>query len=395
MSAPALVGESWTDRYPAGRFEVHFAKMDDLPHVSEPVEVSVVAHSTEREWTARIDAEVYLVSAARSVVFVVVDYRLHTSGRSIVDHLYMWCRNRHRLRIDGILLSDWLLQFVPTGTGTDTGEDVLQVVDLDGGSASALVVGGRPTPLAAALVGRSTSDSTTMVDLPTELNTRSDRSLVHGRGVIATVGMPDSLRHGTLMVTLRLLFAVAEVRRVSDQLAARARRIVQDDNHAGPRESAISELRDDMREVRGARVDLVSRVVPTVLGVDTPDRVLDSVRESFARALRLDAIVEGVNTMLETLSEVIASRIEELELESTLRLEMRQRQWQFIVSTVSGVVLPWALVLAYFGINGAQVDSAVSIIDWSRYWYVWVSAGAAMLCVITISMIRYRRYLRE
>lgn len=392
-------GTKWNKHHPVGRFEVHFDQMANPAHVHDVVAAQRIEfHSSSGE--CRLDVNnvsVTMVSANIEVVFVVLEYEAELQPEAIVSHVYILCRERHSLCVDGTPLGSWLASHVPDNAGDGLASDVLQLVTFPDGSPTLLCDDDGPTALCRSLVSRQWSRErrTTLVSMPAELNSSAESCFAHGRGVVLAAGHEPHIVAGAMMVIVDLLFAAAEVRRIRNRLAARI-----DELRSGLAHQKHGEVTTDLRrtisEVRQARLTLAVDVIPALTGVDTPDRVLDSIRETFAAALRIEALVDGTQTLLSTLTQVIETFVAEQEMASTVRFEERQRQWQFSVSVVSGLIVPFALLLSFFGTaTQSDVHPSTSMWDFSRYWPIWTLALGAVGAVLAVSWWRYWRWLRK
>ncbi len=343
------------------------------------------------------DVRISMVSANINVVFVTLDYEADLDSRALVEHLHTMCRRRHRLHIDGIAFSDWLARCIPGRHGIGLATDVLQTVRFINEPAEILYEHQMPTPLCQSIVSREWSEQRreTAVALPSELNSSSEVCFAHGRGVVVTAGHESEVIAAALMTILDLLFAAAEVRRIRRRLSTEMEGLryrITAENHA----HSIAELRRLIIEIRQTRLTLALDVIPAVAGVDSPDRVLDSVRGTFAQLLAVSPLIKSAQVQLSTLSEVVETSVTEQELATSARFEARQRQWQFWVSVLSGLIVPFALLLSYFG-TGTQSDvqPATSMWDLERYWPAWTLTSFAVLAVIAVSGLRYWRWLRH
>lgn len=391
-------GVPWNEHHPVGRFEVHFAQMANPAHVRRiHTARDIVLHDDQGNPTLQLNnVEVTMVSANIEVVFIVLRYDIDLDPRTIVSHIHALCRERHRVHVDGVPFSCWLADCVPNGAGVGLATDVLQVVTFPEESPTLLRDADGPTALCQSLVSRHWSENrrSTAVELPSELNASGESCFAHGRGVIASAGHDPYIVAGAMMVVVDLLFAAAEVRRIRNLLTTRISELR--NGIAGEhREGTAQDLRRTITEVRQSRLTLAVDVIPALTGVDTPDRVLDSVRETFGASLKIAALIDGAQTLLSTLTQVTETFIAEHEMASTVRFEERQRQWQFSVSVVSGVIVPFALLLSFFGIGTqSDVQPTTSMWEFGRYWQVWTIAGLSVVMVLAVSWWRYWRWLR-
>lgn len=400
-------GSGWNEHHDVGRFAVHFAKM------ANPAQVQVVHHrcsmsihveeNSFHDVEARLErvkaldldnVNVRMVSAKLQVVFMILEYEADLEHQDIVKHLHTMCRARERMYVEDTNFSDWLAHRVPDGVGLAT--DVLQVVDFMDEDPALLKDAEGLTALSRSLVSRewSTERRPTAVELPPEMNTTDDACFAHGRGVIVSAGHSPQAVAAALMVVADLLFAAAEVRRIRSRLSYEIEKL-RDRLASDHNEQTDAELRQMITELRRCRLTLAADVIPAVTGVDTPDRVLDSIRETFARSLRIDALIDGVQTLLSTLTQVVETSVAEQELARSARFEARQRQWQFWVSMMSGIIVPFALLLSFFG-TGTQGDVApvTSMWDFGHYWPEWAVALTSVVLVLAVSGWRYWRWLR-
>jgi hypothetical protein len=146
-------------------------------------------------------------------------------------------------------------------------------------------------------------------------------------------------------------------------------------------------LRELAGTVREQRLILALDVQAFADGLFMPELIVDDFRQSFSSALRLREVAESSAALLETMAVVVQSYLEEAQWATATAVEARQRRWQLVVGVASGVAIPAALLLSYFGVS-SQINAPPdrSVFDMSQYFMPWSFAAMVTLVILWLSV---------
>lgn len=388
------LGRPLTDEADLGRFHLHFlhAESDIWSMRLECSPRTTVGRGHEVEPLMLEGCSATLLTKGGHTAHVVLRHEASGDAFALALVLRVLCHERSSLRLDDLPLEEWFERTAPHLGSVALGKDVLQIIELAAEDLPLLVSeGGLPSDDAIALVYRDDHPHrrlATSVRQPRELNDGRARFAVHGRGVVVLAGHDDTPASALAYVLHEMLFATGELRAMREELRGALRTL---DGDPGL-DRSLDEIGRLTARVRRYRLLAALDIAPALTGLETPDLVLDDLRRSFGGALQMPELLTDANGMLTTLAEVTEAALAQAQAITTQRSDRRQQRWQFIVGVASGLVVPVALFVSFFGM-GTTLDVAPesSLLDIRRYWGLWLLTVAAMGALVGASIWQYRR----
>ena len=387
-------GVALTEVYDFGRFAPHVRdRPDDAVRVIPLGRIPGMQVTTEHSALVPLDADVVLWRDGLSQAQLHVAYDLPSADpREIARHLAVFCHERATLAVDGVPLVDWVAQCLDLPRAPKLDQDVLQFVEFAQDTEFLRTPDG-PSPEAIAMIYRTATGpgSNAPVRTPTELNRIEGTFAAHGRGVIVLGGQSAAVTTTVRLTACELLFAVGRARHARAKIEKLLRGSRSHGEAARIWDDAAS-LSRVAREVRLQRTVLALDVQAYADGLFMPELVIDSFRSSFADALRLNELTSSTVTLVDALTDILRSSLADLQLRAAQITDKRERRWQLTVGMASGITIPVALLLSYFGVSSEEtVPAATSIFDLTFYGIIWT---AAMVAAVLIAFMSLRKYIR-
>ena len=387
-------GVALTEAYDFGRFAPHLRdRPDDAVRVVPLGSLPEVRVATASSTLTPLDIDAALWCDGLSQAQLHVAYDLpEADPQEIAHHLATFCHERASLSFDGVPLVEWVTQRADLPRAPKLDQDVLQFVEF-AQVTELLSTPAGPSPEAIAMIYRTATGlgSSAPVRTPTELNRIEGTFAAHGRGVVVLGGQSAAVTTTVRLTACELLFAVGRARH--------ARATIEDLLRGSRSHGDAARIWDDAaslsqvaREVRQQRTVLALDVQAFADGLFMPELVIDSFRASFADALRLNELTESTITLVDALTDIIRSSLADLQLRAARITDKRERRWQLTVGMASGITIPVALLLSYFGVSSEEtVPSARSIFDLTVYGVIW---AAAIMAASLIAFMSLRKYVR-
>jgi len=397
---PAHLGQPLAERFELGRFAMHVTSSDsDFRILDLDVAARLKVDRPDGLPPLILDnCSAVLITAGMRTAQLLLRHEVEDNTELMTHCLKVMCHERFGVSVNGTDLVTWIRERIPDFPEAVLGEDVFQVVDLDASAVGRLRT--KESTLmsdAVGLIYREMSQDERIdghsVRMPIELNRRPYQFGAHGRGVMVVAGHLDTPVAALTFVATQLLFAVGQLREIRHDLGVTLRRIQNaEDSFAGRYRDSVA-LEALTMKIRAYRTQISLDVSPAINGLDMPDLVLDNFRHSFGEALQLREHLASGITMLETLSELSEISLKEAQLASAERTEARERRWELLVGLVSGLVVPWALLISFFAVGTRHdVDSDSSMFDIWRYWLPWGLAILSMIVLAGTSAWRFSRF---
>jgi Mg2+ and Co2+ transporter CorA len=122
--------------------------------------------------------------------------------------------------------------------------------------------------------------------------------------------------------------------------------------------------------------------------------VVEWFQSSLRKAVGLNEGLTNTSRMLDRVQSVIGARLSSLEAAVQEQTERSNRVFSTVVAIGSLIALPPALLLAFFGVNGVEVNDKFSIFDFSHYWPAYVLAWVPFVALALMGYL-LRRRIRE
>jgi hypothetical protein len=384
-----------------GRFAGHYeAHEDDMPWVAKRGPIAPAAMQW-RGAAARANVhelEAYVLRLRQGRVILALRIELDGPLRNAISLLAETCFDRRTLqmKLDGrpVNLFDALLAAAPPSgleraPTADFDRDVHQVV-CAAGWVREFVIGvpggdlGPPRKEALArYVYRSDEDfrlDYAAFRLPAELNRGAGSAAAHGRGVTVLSGIAEPVENAAILTAVQLLGAASAVReirqrasRTLDALTAlRGQSMALDQRRA-----VLAALSNELSEMH---TELSFEVESLVDAVSVPEIVIEQYQASLAGTLGLAQAADTTSKMLDRLTAAITAAGTALErAEAEAEGERRDRLTQAF-AVITALAIPLTLLLAFYGVNGSEVDERRSVFDFEHYWFYW--AALVFICVV-------------
>ena len=308
------------------------------------------------------------------------------------------CFDRTELTVSGTPILDWVSRLIdPAGEfRLRFGRDVHQVVYPGGELLRKSLATSRPyaTPTVVAdMVYRGTiqirHDTPLSVRTPRALNNPGVTAVAHGRGVSVIAGW-ESAAENALGVGALVLVCALEVLQRARHRAFRA--LTQNERaklaSTADARTLVSDLSSQLNELQ---LDLSFGVEAYIDSVLIPDLVVESFQTSLRDGMGITDALLNTSRMLERLQSVIQARRSTLRAAANEQDEQRHRVFSLIIAIGSLIALPPALLLAFFGVNGLEVDPGSSIFDMARYWPAYLLAWLPFLALVVAGFVPLRR----
>lgn len=392
---PVADGVPLTEAYDFGRFSPHLVnRPGDTLRVTSLGQHDDVRVATDESTLAPLDITARLWSDGASLAQLHLSYELDApTPHEVANHLAVFCHERTSLSLDGVPLVEWLVDKANVGGTPRLGQDVLQFVEFD--DATGLVTDkGEPSNDAVAMIYRTAErlpDGGVPARVPVALNSLAGAFAAHGRGVVVLGGQSLATAATVRLTACELLFAVGRARHARAKIEKLLEGSRTRDEAAGIWDDA-ERLSEVAREVRRQRTIMALDVQGYADGLFMPELVIDSFRTSFSEALRLSELTDSTVGLMDALSDVIGSSLADIQLRAAKLSDTRERRWQLGVGMASGIAIPVALLLSYFGVSSeATIPADRSIYDLTVYGLVWALAVASALAIAAMTLKQYFR----
>ncbi|MZF90560.1 hypothetical protein [Streptomyces sp. SID5643] len=208
-------------------------------------------------------------------------------------------------------------------------------------------------------------------------------------GVSVQAGWAPHVRNGLVLVAVGMISALSVLQRA--RLAAFA--MMKANEQAltdSPTEirSLISRLSAGVDELR---LDLAFGVEAYVDGLLIPEMVPEAFQASPRDALGLRGKPENSARTVERLTSVISARSAAPDAELAERGDRRDRTVSGLVAAATLIALPPTLLLAFFGVNGTNVDEHRSILDVRAHGTAYAPVRLPFVVLVVIGWILLRR----
>ena len=335
-------------------------------------------------------------TASFSTALIIIKHKMSDNVSDIAGVLDVLCSDRERFLVNGENFIDWLRDLDPALKRAQLGKDVFQIVDMDQSAIHLLRnIDLSPSINTQALIQRekviAENTQNYSIKIPKELNRHANQFSAHGRGVMVVAGLQDPPVEVILFVATQLLLAIGQIREMRNDLQRTFAGIKKGE---GPSQAhrSIEEIRSWTEKIRSFRAQLVLDIIPAVTGLDSTIEETDNFRDSFGGSLRVKELLDSGTSMLDTLSEIAEIDLKETQLAVAAKTESRERNWRFVVGLASGLVVPIALVLAYFAVGTSNnVPPHSSMFDWNLYWLPWTATIVSIVLLSTSSTLQFLR----
>lgn len=214
-----------------------------------------------------------------------------------------------------------------------------------------------------------------------------------GRGVSVQTGWAPHVENGLAVVALCMVSALSVLQRT--RLAAfdvmRANEQAPTDSPAEIR-TLISRLSAGVNELQ---LDLAFGVEAYVDSLLIPEMVTERFQSSLRDTLGVRDSLDNSARMVERLTSVINARSAALDAALAERAERRDRTVSGLVAAATLIALPPTLLLAFFGVNGTDVDDHHSIFDLREYGTAYLVAWLPFVALVLIGWLLLRRAARR
>jgi hypothetical protein len=407
LSPDENAGEPLHTLFDFGRFAEHLEVSSSLlPQVLAKATLDGPALGlAESPENLRVTAvKVILTVTPRGDLTLVLDVSLPEDADSdeVVGLLAVTCFRRGKLTLEQRPILEWVTdRSRRRGDALEFGRDVHQIVFPGGDFRSHIRDEQLHSPdllstAAARVIYRGTAQFGSGIRIPQELNNHARTILVHGRGVtLAAVFGPQIPGLGldaenvfgvVVMIIVSALGVVHRARRNAfDALAV--------NEETTPESTAevralISRLSADLNDMQ---LDLSFGVEAYIDSVLIPESVVEWFQSSLRKAVGLNEGLTNTSRMLDRVQSVIGARLSSLESAVQEQTERSNRVFSTVVAIGSLIALPPALLLAFFGVNGAEVNDQSSIFDFSHYWPAYALAWMPFVALALMGYLLQRR----
>ncbi|MFI5800633.1 hypothetical protein [Streptomyces sp. NPDC051677] len=404
---PGASGHRLVDAFDFGRFTQHLRSGEPLLPVAVLIE-SVAPGELRLPERARglalTGARILLVTTPRgdATLLLDCDFADETPADAVASWLAGTCFDRHAIHLGARPLLDALTDRLGLSEPLAFGQNVHQLV----------FPGGR---LREELLHAQNTDETLLAEplgemiyrgrLPgpaaahpgaarvPHLHHHGVTLTAHGRGVSVQTGWAPHVENGLAVVALCMVSALSVLQRT--RLAAFD---VMRANEQAPAHSPaeirtlISRLSAGVNELQ---LDLAFGVEAYVDSLLIPEMVTEGFQSSLRDTLGVRDSLDNSARMVERLTSVINARSAALDAALAERAERRDRTVSGLVAAATLIALPPTLLLAFFGVNGTNVDDHRSIFDLREYGTAYVVAWLPFVALVLIGWVLLRRAARR
>ncbi|MEU1574785.1 hypothetical protein ABZ519_27215 [Streptomyces collinus] len=387
------------DRYDYGRFASHLMTSQDVlpvPVLDEQVAPRRLRLPHGDHGLGLGSLRILVVTSPRGDATLVVDCAF--AGETTAGDLAVWlattCFDRERIELDDRPLLQTLAARLG-GRPLAHGQNVHQLVFPGGRLQRELLSAdeARKAILLNEIVyrGRMPWNPATPYDASLAPHVRNHGLTLSalGRGVSVQTGWAPHVENGLVLVAVGMISALSVLQRA--RLAAFA--MMKANEQAltdSPTEirSLISRLSAGVNELQ---LDLAFGVEAYVDSLLIPEMVMEAFQSSLRDALGIRDSLENSARMVERLTSVISARSAALDAELAERDDRRDRTVSGLVAAATLIALPPTLLLAFFGVNGTNVDEHRSILDMRAYGTAYALAWLPFVLLVVIGWILLRR----
>jgi hypothetical protein len=387
------------DRYDYGRFTSHLMTSQDVlpvPVLDEQVAPRRLRLPHGDHGLGLASSRILVVTTPRGDATLVVDCVF--AGETTAGDLAVWlastCFDRERIELDDRPLLQTLAAPLG-GRPLALGQNVHQLVFPGGRLQRELLSAdeARKAVLLNEIVyrGRMPWNPATPYDASLAPHVRNHGLTLSalGRGVSVQTGWAPHVENGLVLVAVAMISALSVLQRA--RLAAFA--MMKANEQAltdSPTEirSLISRLSAGVNELQ---LDLAFGVEAYVDSLLIPEMVTEAFQSSLRDALGIRDSLENSARMVERLTSVISARSAALDAELAERDDRRDRTVSGLVAAATLIALPPTLLLAFFGVNGTNVDEHRSILDVRAYGTAYALAWLPFVVLVVIGWILLRR----
>ncbi|MFI2719663.1 hypothetical protein ACH5AI_25520 [Streptomyces collinus] len=387
------------DRYDYGRFASHLMTSQDVlpvPVLDEQVAPRRLRLPHGDHGLGLGSLRILVVTSPRGDATLVVDCAF--AGETTAGDLAVWlattCFDRERIELDDRPLLQTLAARLG-GRPLAHGQNVHQLVFPGGRLQRELLSAdeARKAILLNEIVyrGRMPWNPATPYDASLAPHARNHGLTLSalGRGVSVQTGWAPHVENGLVLVAVGMISALSVLQRA--RLAAFA--MMKANEQAltdSPTEirSLISRLSAGVNELQ---LDLAFGVEAYVDSLLIPEMVMEAFQSSLRDALGIRDSLENSARMVERLTSVISARSAALDAELAERDDRRDRTVSGLVAAATLIALPPTLLLAFFGVNGTNVDEHRSILDMRAYGTAYALAWLPFVLLVVIGWILLRR----
>jgi hypothetical protein len=216
-------------------------------------------------------------------------------------------------------------------------------------------------------------------------------------------GHPEYVENSVFLTVVQAVGTSARFRQIWHKAHGRVRQYRHKGQQpgVGVQDKAAMEFLAD--ELGNLELDLSFSVDASAdLGLLIPLLRIESFHKDLYAAMELRERAETVSRMFTRLDASIRSEITAIEIRDQQEAEQRRLRRSAAFSVLSFVAVPLGFLLAFFGINGREVQGNWSVFDWGHYLTVYVSAAALAVTPLVAFMIlngsawmHNRKQLRE
>ncbi|MFD8237354.1 hypothetical protein ACFV20_36450 [Streptomyces sp. NPDC059696] len=387
------------DRYDYGRFASHLMTSQDVlpvPVLDEQVAPRRLRLTHGDHGPGPASSRILVVTTPRGDATLVVDCAF--AGETTAGDLAVWlaatCFDRHRIELDDRPILQSLAPLLG-GRPLALGQNVHQIVFPGGRLQRELLAAdeARRAILLNEIVYRGrmpwNPDAPYDASLATHLRNHGLTLSALGRGVSVQAGWAPHVENGLVLVAVGMISALSVLQRT--RLAAfammKANEQVLTDSPTEIR-SLISRLSAGVNELQ---LDLAFGVEAYVDSLLIPEMVTEAFQSSLGGALGIRDSLDNSARMVERLTSVISARSAALDAELAERDDRRDRTVSGLVAAATLIALPPTLLLAFFGVNGTNVDEHRSILDLRVYGTAYALAWLPFVVLVVIGYVLLRR----
>ncbi|MBB0994663.1 hypothetical protein G6010_12720 [Dietzia sp. SLG510A3-3B2-2] len=308
-----------------------------------------------------------------------------------VRDLSILCHERSEYKVDGKSLPDWIGGLHESLSSASLSNDVLQIVTVSSEDVPQFKEG-RLNSRVGSVIMRDASLSKVYSDpdfkMPPLLNSQDREFAAHGRGVVFLGGHRRETENMLGLLAIQAILVSTQLRSLRDELKHLLEEVKEPPQVLENAEAQLRKMKVNSHRLRVLQAQLAIDVSPVITGLESPDLVADSFRNSFHDALGLKELYSDGQQLVSTFGSTMETTLREFELLSERRSQIRDSRWQFFVGAASGVVVPIALVLSYFGVGTTEVGPGRSMFD-SSYRSIWIVTALAMVVIVFVSAVGF------
>lgn len=231
---------------------------------------------------------------------------------------------------------------------------------------------------------------------PAELNQDTDTVAAVRAQVSVLCGQQDHVEDCAFMSAVQAVASAARLREIRFDAHTAVESFRREERAKLPAELRRRVLEQLTGRLSDLELDLCYSVESAVdLGMLVPSPDVTGFHDALFDAMELTTKADQVSLMLRRMEWVFHAELTTIQSIERRADDNRRRRWGVAIGFVSFVSIPAGLVLAFLGVNAAEVDVHRSIFDWHHYLPVYLLILSPVMIGALIFLVMYLLQRRQ